>query len=128
MPNTLKAGDDITDSVLGLPSWTALSLLNSWTNQGAPQSLAQWRFIPLMNAIEVTGSIQNGTITDGTIIASGLTPAPITTLYQGVSVQNGSAPTQTPVMYLDTAGNLKIQSIPSGTTKINFRLWFPLDS
>lgn len=127
MPNTLKAGDNITDTVIGLPSWRSLSLQNGWTNQGAPKSLAQWRFIPLMNAIEVVGSIVPGTLTDGTIIGGGISPAPVTQLLQPVTITGGTV-VATPVLYLDTSGNLRCQSLPSGVTLVQFRLWFPVDS
>lgn len=127
MPGSLRAGEDFTDGVISLPSWRALSLLNGWTNQAAPKAAAQWRFIPLMNAIEVVGCIVPGTLTDGTTVASGITPAPVTQLLLSVSASGGTA-VNTPVMYLDPGGNLKIQSIPSGTTLVQFRLWFPLDS
>lgn len=129
MPGTVKAGQELTSTELGIPSWTALTLLASWTNTGSSQVTAQWRYWPLINEIEVIGTIAPGTITDGTTIASGLTPTPASIQNQPVQVQgNSAAPVQTPTLTLTQAGALEVFHLPSGMNEMAFHLWYSLDA
>lgn len=127
MTGTIHAGQPLTDAALGTPPWQAITLQNSWTNIGTTN--AQWRFVPLLNQIEVIGAIQNGTISNNTAISQALSPAPLTQLVLPIATENNSsAPVQTPAMYLDTSGVLRVTALPTGTTKLDFHLFFPVDS
>lgn len=129
MPGSAPAGRELTSNTLGVPGWSALSLGNGWTNTGGGQVTAQWRYWPLINEIEVIGTITPGTITDGTVIASGLTPTPASIQNQAVQVQgNSAAPVQTPTLTLVTSGALEVFHMPSGMNEMAFHLWYSLDA
>src|SRR5256885_3197274 len=49
--------------------WTAMTLLNSWANLGAPYSAAAFRLMP-DGTVALRGVIINGTKTDGTVVAT----------------------------------------------------------
>jgi len=128
---TVLAGQDLTAALLGVPAFTAMSLLNSWVNVGAGFVTAQFRVWPLINQVEVVGAIANGTITNGTAIAT-LTSTPasiqdIPMLIIGGSPSGGTAGV-TPLLRLQTSGSLQVFDIPTSTTQVMFHGWYSLDA
>lgn len=110
---SFNAGNQLLSSTFQTPSWNALTLLNSWQNVGGGFPNAQWRYHPLLNLIEVIGNIQNGANANGTIIASGLSPAPHAEVNVG--------------LMLDTSGNL-LWELGTGVTSLYFHLFFSTDA
>jgi len=108
-----------------------MSLLNSWVNLGASFVTAQFRVWPLLNSVQVVGAIANGTLTNGTAIAT-LTSVPasvqdIPMLIIGGSPSGGNAGV-TPLLRLQISGSLQLFSVPTGTTQLLFNGWYSLDA
>src|SRR5215469_10361968 len=121
---TVLAGQDLTALLVGVPAWTAMSLLNGWANTGGGNVSAQYRTWPLLNSVEVIGTINAGTLTNGTNIATGL---PVAASSQFVIVMvttsTGAVAVTTPRLFVDTSGDLQVFSIPASTTTISFHGW-----
>ena len=129
MAGTVKGGQSLTSALLGVPTWTAGSLLNSWVNTGAGAVAFQYRKWRLLNEVEVIGDISSGTITNGTNIASGLpAPASLQQCNPVIDVSGTAAAPITPALQVDTSGNLKVEALGSGTTRITFHFWYSLDA
>jgi hypothetical protein len=111
MPGSYNAGDLLQAANLATPAWKTLTLLNGWANTDI---IAQYRFHPLLNLIEVIGHIQGSTANNanGTILASGLTP----TVHSQTNVG----------IMIDTSGNLVFESNPA--TLVYFHLFFSTDA
>ena len=129
MPRTILSGDDLTADILGVPDWTSMTLLNSWTNTGGANPTAKFRKWKQLNSVECVGCINAGTLTDATTIAA-LVDAPASQQFRVAIVEasTGTAQVKTPMFYVDTSANLKIQSIPSSTTTLTFHFWYSLDA
>src|SRR5215831_18988662 len=129
MAGTLLAGENITADLAGVPNWTSMTLLNSWTNTGGANVTAKFRKWKLLNSVECIGCINAGTLTDATTIAA-LVDAPASQQFHPAVVEasTGAAQVKTPMFYVDTSANLKIQSIPSSTTTLTFHFWYSLDA
>jgi len=127
---TVLAGTDLTGTLLGVPAWTAMSLLNSWTNTGAGNVTAQWRKLNQSNEIEIIGTISAGTLTNGTNIAQITTYLPATGQFVPVMVttSTGTAGVTSPRLFIDTSGNVQVFSIPASTTAISFHGTYSLDA
>lgn len=115
--------------VTSFDPWHSMTLLNSWVNSAGNQN-AKYRALG-MNQVQVVGYITSGTITNSTTIATlpvgyrmlNVTNSPS----QPIFVAGGSSPTQPPVIWLDSSGNIKIFNIPSGTTQLQFNAIFGID-
>ena len=130
MSGTITGGDPLSSALLGVPAWTAMSLLNGWTNSGAGNVTAQWRKLNQSNEIEIIGTINAGTLTNGTNIAQLTTYLPVTTQFVPVMVttSTGSAGVTSPRLFIDTSGNVQVFSIPASTTAISFHGTYSLDA
>lgn len=130
MTGSVAAGEKLTAAKLGVPPWTAMTLLHGWVNIGGGYAAAQYRKWVLYNSVECIGHISSGTLTDGTIIATlpgGFTPAslqqkPIAAA--GTALIAGSIPR----IQIDASGNLEIFSVPTGSPTLDFHFWFSLDA
>ena len=130
MSGSVTGGAPLSSALLGVPAWTALGLLNSWANTGAGAVTAQWRKLNQSNEIEVIGDISGGTGTTGTTIGTislylPATAQPVSALY---NTSSGAASNETPVLTVDTSGNLKLNFLPTGTTRISFHGTYSLDA
>lgn len=103
----------------GDTTWTAPTLLNSWTNFGAPFATAGYRKDGA-GTVRVKGLIHSGTVTAGTVLftlPAGYRPAEtrlfVTTTSNGTTEQYGA-------LRVDSAGNVTIQ--------VGFSGFFSLDS
>lgn len=129
MPGTALAGSEASSSKIGVPAWTALTPQNGWTNVGSGQVNFQWRYWPLLNELEVIGTLAPGTTTDATVIGGPLSPTPASIQNQPIQVQgNSAAPVQSPTLTLVTSGNLQIFHMPTGVNEIAFHVWFSVDA
>lgn len=129
MPGSANAGSEMTSAKLGIPAWTAVTPLASWTNTGGGQATFQYRVWPLINEVEVIATLAPGTLTDATVIGSLAGVAPASIQNQPVQVQgNAAAPVQTPTLTLLANGNLEIFHIPAAITEMAFHLWYSLDA
>lgn len=128
---TVLPGQVQTAALLGIPAWTGITLLNSWTNGGGTEVNAQYRLWQLNNSAEIIGNIVHASISGTSQIAT-LPYTPSSTLRIGLdawSATNAFATaTVTPILQLTTAGVLNAVNLPSGTTNITFHAWFPLDA
>ena len=112
--------------------WHAMGLLNGWANVGGGAVAAQYRLLASPpNEVEVIGEISGGVITNGTNINSALP-----TGYQPVSTQTitirlilgaGAAPI---LIYarVSATGQISLEGIPAGTTRIAFHDTISLDA
>src|SRR5215469_2327525 len=128
MPSpTVLAGTDLLATLVGVPAWSSMGLVNSWANFGSGFVNAQYRLWPLINEVEVIGVITGGTITGGTTIAT-LPNAPVSTqpIPVMVSSTSGGAGGQSPRLDVTTGGALQVQNLPTGTVTIMFHGWYSL--
>ena len=111
--------------------WTAMTLLNGWTNAGGGNISAQYRLaLSPANTLQIIGVINAGTIANNTTIAtlpdgfrpSGLLYFPITTFPGGFGTATS------PALVLGTTGNLNVFGLAGGTTAISFNAMIPLDA
>jgi hypothetical protein len=112
--------------------WHAMSLINTWANVGGGVVDAQYRLIGSPpKEVEVIGEISGGVIGNGTNINSALPSG-----YQPVSTQTitirlilgaGTAPIMC-YARISTTGQIALEGIPAGTTRIAFHDTFSLDA
>lgn len=126
MPGTLNAGDLLTDALTAEVPWTLLTPINGWLNNVSPQP--KWRFLPLLNMIELFGALQSGTITNNTPISANLSPAPAHTSPVQLIQVNVATTGGGPGLVLTSAGSPQVFDLPTGTTLIVFHVFFPLDA
>jgi hypothetical protein len=117
--------------IMSTDPWHGMTLANGWTVGSAGSQPPSYRFMA-PNIVHITGTLNAGTLTNGTTIATlplGYRPLFITTTSsQPMYVSGGSAVTLPPVVYIDSSGNVKIYNVPTGTVAIQFNVTFPLDS
>lgn len=110
-------------------TWHAMTLQNSWVNQGGTRVTAQYRRVPSpAKSIELVGAIKNGTITDGTTIAT--LPAgyrPASTITNVVYCTGTVAGGQSPAFNVDSTGAITCFGL-NGATGVNFHFTVPLDA
>jgi hypothetical protein len=127
----INAGGDITAAILSPQAWIPMSLLNSWANVGGGAPTAQYRLWLLSNEVEMIGEVSGGAITTGTLLNSALPSAylPATAQTIGIRCILGAA-TAGPLQYarVTTGGQIDLQGIPSGTTRIAWHDTISLDA
>jgi hypothetical protein len=132
MSGTVTAGTRALSSVVGMPAWTAMSLLNSWSNTSG-EVAAQYRVWPLTNELEVIGAISHASISGGSQIAT-MTGTAVPNSGQRRMLDVWSATnvfasaTATPHLQLQTSGVLQLLDMVAGTTSVWFHCWFSLDA
>lgn len=129
MSGTVTAGQKLTSALLGVPAWTAMSLLNSWSNIGEVD--AQYRVWELTNELEVIGRISHGS-TSGTSQIATMTSLPASlqraALQEWSATNSYASTTGTPQLELSTAGVLQLLFLPAGTTSLSFHAFYSLDA
>lgn len=124
MAGTVVAGQKLTSALLGIPPWTAMSLSASWVNFGSGFTTAQYRLWPLINEVELIGTISGGTATNGTVIftlPSGYIPASTTN-----NPVNAGTSTN-PYFQVNTLGQIVLNNIGASQV-ISFHFWVSLDA
>ena len=131
MSGTVVAGQKLTSALLGDPAWTAMTLLNSWSNIGEVD--AQFRVWELTNELEVIGRISHASISGGgTSQIATMTSLPAS--LQRRALQEWSATnvfasaTGTPHLELTTGGSLTLVALQPGTTSLSFHAFYSLDA
>jgi hypothetical protein len=113
-------------------TWHAMSLINTWANVGGGVVEAQYRYLGSPpKEVEVIGEISGGAIGNGTNInsalPSGYQPASTQTISIRLILGAGAAPI---LLYarVSTTGQIALEGIPAGTTRIAFHDTFSLDA
>lgn len=126
MSGTVTAGEKLTSALLGMPPWTPMTLINSWTNH-AGDAAGQYRFWELTNELEVIGCLQHASISPGpSQFCSTFTQFLPASRQRdiGCEVVLGSA---VAIAYT-TSGVLEFAILPSGSTIVEFHCWLSLDA
>lgn len=111
-------------------NWTPMTLQNGWANAGGGNITANYRLVASPpNCLQIIGVINAGTITNNTTVATlpeGFRPLGL--LYFPVATFPGGFGTATsPVLLINTNGNLNVFGLAGGTTAISFNALIPLD-
>ena len=131
MAGTILAGQRLLAATLGMPGWTAFSLLNSWTNVGGGAVTAQYRVWPLTNEMEIIGQIQHSSTSGTSQIATlAVNPASQQSVpIKWITATNSFASTTTSYRLLAFAnGVLEFDKLPTGTTVVEFGGVISLDA
>lgn len=109
-------------------TWNAMSLQNSWVNNGAGDSPASFRMVASPPfSVQIVGSIKSGTTAAGSTTIATLPAAYKPTTNQHFPIMCfGVANVAATEGFLDTSGNVKI-SATAGATRIDFNAILPLD-
>jgi hypothetical protein len=127
----INAGGDITAAILCPQAWIPMTLQNGWVNVGAGFPTAQYRLWLLSNEVELIGEVSGGTITTGVLINAALPSAYLPATAQTIEIRTIlGAGTAGPLQYarVSTGGQINLQGIPSGTTRIAWHDTISLDA
>lgn len=128
MSGTVVAGQKLTSELLGMPAWTAMSLINSWSNTGGGKVDAQYRWWPLINELEVIGVVTHASISGNSQFCSTFASyLPASTLIDLAHEAVLSGQPTVEVSY-DPTGVLQFIALPSGSTRVAFHCWLSLDA
>jgi hypothetical protein len=130
------AGQRALAEVVSPGTWIAVSggvgFTNSWSNTGAGVPNAQYRYWQLLNSVEVIGDVSHASNSGSSspfTLPSALIPAnqqiyPVYLVCTG-GYANGTSP---PLVTLTGSGQINIQGMPAGTTRVAFHCFFSLDA
>ena len=129
MSGTVDAGQKLTSALLGDPAWTAMTLLNSWSNIGEVD--AQYRLWEMTNELEVIGRISHASTSGNSQIAT-MTNLPASLQRRALQEYSATnvfvAAVNTPHLELSTAGVLQFINLVAGTTSASFHAFFSMDA
>jgi hypothetical protein len=128
MPGTALAGQRVTAALAGIPPWTAMTLINSWSNQGGGSVNAQYRFWPLLNELEVIGCVKHASITGTSQFCATFATFLPASSQRGIAREIALNPMVPVQLYYTTAGVLQFNDLPAGSTIVEFHHWFSLDA
>jgi hypothetical protein len=125
---TVNPGSELLSSLLGCPAWTPMStLLNSWVWAGSPYVAAQYRLWPLLNSVEIIGTIKAGAAATFYTLPAGWRPVSQQGFPAGTSASVAAIDN---VVYIqcDTSGNLTANGVNSASDIVYFHGWISLDA
>jgi hypothetical protein len=129
LSGTVTAGQRLTSALLGQPGWTAMTLINSWSNAGSGLVQAQYRFWALANELEVIGCLSHASISGTSQFCSTFTGNLPSSSQHGVGlVTGGTSVGSSFVLLYNPTGVMELLAIPAGTTQVDFHASFPLDA
>jgi hypothetical protein len=127
LAGTVLAGQKLTSALVGCPPWIPMagSYTNSWSDYGSGNSVGQYRLWPLINEVEIIGTIQHASISGSSAfftLGSGYQPQ--TAQVVGVYGTNSSNYVS---IQCATTGVLSFFNLSSNTF-IQFHGWISLDA
>lgn len=123
----------IVGAFIGMPPWLPINLSTLGGVPVAGSCAPQWRFWPLLNSVELVGTLNvtgyAGGIGNGSFLSYPYRlPAPFHAAQIPICCQgNTVAPTQSPYLQIDLSGNPQIFQAPNSTTIVSFHGWYSLD-
>lgn len=110
------------------PAWLPLSLINGWSNTGGGKVAAQYRFLPLTNELEIVGVVSSASISGNSQPFSALSANfPASTL---IDICHEAVLSSQPTVSISysPSGIIEFIDLPSGSTRVAFHNFFPLDA
>lgn len=115
-------------------TWHAMTLLNSWSNQGgAGEPAAQYRLLAETGMVAVVGDITHAATTGSQIatLPAAYRPATNSAYIRPIIIAATNvfaSSTVEPILKLDSTGALTLINLPAGTTRVFFSGIFPLNT
>jgi hypothetical protein len=113
---------------LAEPPWTALTLINSWSNRGGVEVAAKYRYWALSNELEVIGTVSHASVSGTSQFCSTFTQYLPSSNTHEMAMEIVLAGLPNVQLYYQTSGVLEFASLPSGSTIVAFHARFPLDA
>ena len=127
MPGTVVAGQKLTSALLGMPPWTAMTLINSWSNFSGGRD-GQYRYWALTNELEVIGDLQHASISGTSQFCSTFTQFLPNSRSRDVGTEIIMSGLPTVQVSYSTTGVLEFAALPTGSTVVAFHCWLSLDA
>lgn len=127
MSGTVSAGQRLTAALLGVPAWTQMTLMNSWSNYaGAPAG--QYRWWQLTNELEVIGTLSHASVSGTSQFCSTFTQYLPNSRLRDVGTEVVLSGLPTVQVSYATSGVLEFIELPSGSTIVSFHCFLSLDA
>lgn len=125
MSGTVDAGQKLTSALLGMPPWTPMTLINSWTNH-AGDADGQYRYWPLTNEMEIIGCLQHASVSGISQFCSTFATNLPASRQRDIALE--VVLTSAVQISYATNGVLEFAGLPAGSTIVEFHCWLSLDA
>jgi hypothetical protein len=127
VPGSVLPGQRLTAALLGMPAWTPMTLINSWTNFSG-SAAGQYRYWELTNELEVIGCIQHASISGTSQFCQTFTSNLPNSRQRDIAAEIILTGTPTLQVSYGTNGILEFAALHTGSTVVEFHCWLSLDA